>query len=107
MIRRGVPWRRGQEITLNAERGVRWRSGPWRSIGKPSSTRNGWRIMANPANLRPDADRMAIMPERPITVTMVAPTRVQCGIADYTGYLVDALRHHADVRPVIDSAEYR
>src|SRR5512143_1934712 len=39
-------------------------------------------------------------------VSMVAPTRIQCGIVDYTTYLVAALNGQVDVCGVYDPARY-
>jgi glycosyltransferase involved in cell wall biosynthesis len=39
-------------------------------------------------------------------VGMVAPVREQCGVADYTVYLTDELRHLCDLRYVVDPADF-
>lgn len=45
-------------------------------------------------------------PSRPLSVTLIAPQKAQCGVSDYTQYLLPELRRVAEVKYVVKPDEF-
>ena len=50
---------------------------------------------------------MSAESDRSIRVTMVSPSRAECGVSDYTKYLTDELKARVDLLGVVDPTDYR